>query len=315
MRDAAQSDHANANIHAFNASIRFVDAPPPKLSVVVAVESEAKAVLACLCAIEKELRGIPAEIILVDSEETYKIANMTALKAPAASTLFEKRLLGILHARGELIGVVGDRYEVQPGWAAAAIKSEVDVLAGCVEAPAQASRADRAIYLAEYSHVALRTRELDLDRAEAVSVPGGNVVYKRAALARGVPAGVRSESEFHKALFDAGLHLRRGPALLASFAHPPSLEKYLAERYAVSRDWAAARCAGADWFLRTASALTRLALPVLLFWRWSRSALSRPRYRGWFLSALPYLVLFSVVQAAGECAGCFKGRSRSGNLI
>ncbi len=218
-------------------------------------------------------------------------------------SILEMRMAGMRCAWGRSIAVVGDRYEVQPGWGAAALASDDDVIAGCVAAPPSASQAAWASYLAEYSHVAPPLTDKRMNAAEAGSVPGGNVVYCAAAIEN---TSGKTEAEFHGSLFLAGCIFRWQPALAVCFAHAPTVREYIKERYAFSRDWARAAAAGRSVYSRWASALTRAALPAVLIQRRARNVFQRRRNRWRFVSVLPYLILFSIVEAMGECAGFVK---------
>ena len=99
----------------------------------------------------------------------------------------------------------------------------------------------------------------------------GNVARKRGAVSEGV--------------LDARMDVH--------LARPPTFGAYVKERFALSRDWAARH-------LTPITGLLRIALPILVLLRvpWWRKP-----------STLPGVVLMSLVMAAGEIAGSWRGRS------
>jgi hypothetical protein len=274
MRDAAEPGYADSNTHAFNASIRSVALPAPELSVVVAVVSGCEPALHCVRGIEREAAGLAIEIIVVHSGSCDYGPAVTVVRVPPPCSEHQMRLIGRRVAKADKVAVVGDRYEVQPGWMQAAIATGPGGIVGCIDAPATLSAVGWAIYLAEYSHVAAPMP------AASASMPMGNVVYRNGAG-----------------------RFRHDPGLLVTFARPPRLMEYVAQRFDSSRAWAEENSRDWNGSRRILGALSRFALPALLLWRRSRNVFFRRRHRARLLLALPYLLVFGVIEAAGEMAG------------
>jgi len=135
-------------------------------------------------------------------------------------------------------------------------------------------------------------------------IPGGNVSYRRDVFLKASMAGKLWELDFHAALYDGGARFYRDGAIVAEFGSPHSVREYVAERFELSRQFAARRVTGKSPALRLALAAASLALPALVVWRVAGAVLRKPVYLGRCLLALPWIMAFSVVQAYGEAAGC-----------
>ncbi len=259
----------------------------PRLSVVVAAVSGPEAVGRCLRSLERELAGTDVELVVVEED--------------ASRSEFAMRLEGLRRATGEIVAVVGDRYEIRPGWLRSVKDSQADVESGCVEPGTGLSWAGWAMYLAEYSHVAPPMPAEVLDARGAALVPGGNAVYRR-GIWDGA-AGCEAENAWHLALFRSGARFRRQPAMLAAFSTPPGVKTYVRQRFAASKAWGRARADGLRPGARMAGAVSRLLLPALLIWRRGRNCWGRGRHRARLAAALPWLVLFALVESVGEFVG------------
>lgn len=236
----------------------------PKLSIVIAVLSQDYDVEP----IERACNGMDTEIVLVTTNPAVVPASVKVVLVEPRCLEQRMRLAGVAHAAAQRVAVLGERYEIGEGWVEAALAACGDVAVGCIAPPRNPSYSDWAIYLSEYSHVAPPVH---------ACLPQGNVVYSSVA----------------------GGAICFDPGLTVSFARPPGLREYLRERYRESVQWAAEQHARVPFL----SAFSRIGLPALLLWRRARNVFSRRRYRVRFLAALPYLLLFSVVEATGEMVG------------
>jgi len=202
--------------------------------------------------------------------------------------------------------MLSEDYTLDPGWLRAALAAEEGVTAGVVEPAPDASLAVRAIYLWEYSHAAPPRREGALDEAEARLAPAGCVVYAAGAAEPADIAGSASELDYHSAMFERGVAFQRDAALRA-FYHPPTLATFVRDRRRWSHDWAGARARGMSGGARTAAALSRLLLPLLLLLRLARNVAARPRWAATAILAFPLYVAFACVQTLGETTGFLRG--------
>src|SRR5262249_15374241 len=160
-----------------------------------------------------------------------------------------------------------------------------------------------AIFLAEYIHVTPPLPDGLLDRAAACRIPGGNVIYKRSALQKASMADHMWELDYHAALYNTGASFYRDSTIAIEYGHPPTIREYVAERFALSRGFAARQAADLPAFHRWILAGSRLALPAVVIARTAAAMLRKRVYIGRFFVTLPWTALFSLVQAAGEIAG------------
>ena len=219
----------------------------------------------------RKCRGVDAEIILVvrDADLHFEPAPIVRIvRVHAGSSEREMRLAGTKEARGELVAVLGDRYDLGEGWMRAALSGEATAISGPVLPRSQSSLAEWAIYLAEYP-------------SKAAPVEG-NMVRRK---------GASGET---RVLFV--------PELRVVFARLPGWKQYLVERYADSREWAREQVKGSSALQRFAAAAARIALPMLLL---RRRATFKYGWR--FVAALPYLFVSGLVEATGEISGFLSG--------
>ena len=186
------------------------------------------------------------------------------------------------------------RYDAGPAWHAAVAafeRSGEDAWCGPVAPSDRLTYAGWAIWFAEYWRVAPPAAEGLI--CDALDIPVGNVVYRAPR-----PDGDVLALAHHRGLLARGARVRRVIAMTVEFARPPRLGDYLRERFRLSRSIAAhARLFG-------------LVLPAIVLFRWYGAALAKPRYVIRAIAALPLLLLFALVQGAGECAAQYTNKSR-----
>jgi hypothetical protein len=81
------------------------------------------------------------------------------------------------------------------------------------------------------------------------------------------------------------------------------LMEFMGQRFLYSRYYAGNRFGRVAWARRVAALVLSPLLPVLLLWRFQRSALRHRRYWDEFISLAPLLALFALVWTIGEVAG------------
>jgi hypothetical protein len=177
--------------------------------------------------------------------------------------------------------VVSDRYDRLPGWEAASQNINADVTSGPVLPSPTLGYVGWAIYIGEYWH--MRQRPLGLEQ-----MPVGNVVYREKQLL---------SWDLHTRLARAGATAEWREGLSVELARPPSLPSYFRERYRFSR--LIARGPRSLLFVTS-----RLLLPPLVLYRMAGCG-----YPLRFATTLPLLLLFSIVQMAGEIHGGLKAAS------
>jgi hypothetical protein len=238
-----------------------------------------------------------------------RFAGITVVELPPLTSIADARHAAIQQTSGDLIAVLQERYCVRGNWLdqlrSTHAAQGADVVAGTVGPSSALSVAQWAIFLTEYTHVAPPARTGWLDRSSACMIPGGNVSYTRAVFQKASMARRLWELDFHAALYDSGARFYRDGAIVAEFGYPHPVREYIAERFDLSRQFAARRAADKRLMVRCWLAVSCLALPLLVVSRIAGAVLRKRVYRGRFLRVLPWIVAFSIVQACGEMAGTF----------
>lgn len=281
------------------------------ISIVIAARTGPGPVLTCLKSLERLPERRSIEVVVSDccgGEADRRIraeySDVTVVQAPPGCSIAQARDAARRHCSGDIIAVLHERYAVREDWARAVLSAHAtpcDVAGGCVAPSPDLSSAAWAMYLSEYSHVCPPMRPGPVPDDEAGMLPGGNVSYNRRALALANMGQALWELDFHQALLRAGARFVRGAGMDVEFAHPFTIREYIAERFEVSRDFAALRLRGASRLRVAVSAATRLALPAVLLAR--IVPLAARRYNAQLLRALPWMVAFTVVQTYGEILG------------
>lgn len=179
------------------------------------------------------------------------------------------------------------RYDVTPQWHAAVAefaRSGDDAWCGPVAPSDKLSYGGWAIWFAEYWRVAPPI--VDGLITGALEIPVGNVVYREPR-----PDGDVLAIAHHRSMLERGARVRQVNAMTVEFTRAPHLGDYLRERFRLSRSIAVhPRGLG-------------LVLPVVLLFRWYRTAFAKPRYLIRAAAALPLFLLFALIQGAGEFVG------------
>ncbi len=253
----------------------------PRLSVVIPAVNGPTLAHACAESIRRLQGAADVEVIIV--------------AARPGATLCELRAEGVRGAGAERVAILGDRYEVTPQWLAAALSPpQYDAVGGSVSPSPRLGYFGWCVYLSEYAQL---TPPLgDGATLDPRGLPGGNTVYRAAAIAPGRLAACATELPFHAGLLAAGASAGRLSALEVVLATPPGIGTYLRERFAFSLAIARERRQP----LRLA--LSPL-LPFAVLARTARSSLLRGRF-GWrWLACAPVILALGLVQAAGDFLG------------
>jgi hypothetical protein len=253
----------------------------PRLSVVIPAVSGSTLAQACAESVRRLPGAAGVEVIIV--------------VARPGATLCELRAEGLRRAGAERVAILGDRYEVTPQWLAAALSPpEFDAVGGSISPRPRLGYFGWCVFLLEYAQL---TPPLD-DGAtlDPRGLPGGNTVYRAAAIAPGRLAACATELPFHAGLLAAGASAGRSSALEVVFAAPPGIGAYLRERFAFSLALARERRQPLRLVLSP-------LLPFAVLARTAASSLMRGRF-GWrWLACAPVILAFGVVQAAGDFVG------------
>ncbi|MBI5085889.1 MAG: hypothetical protein HZB13_14975 [Acidobacteria bacterium] len=217
----------------------------------------------------------------------------------AGAGLCQLRAEGLSRASAPFVAVLGDRYLPTPQWFAAAIApSRFDILAGPVGPSPALSYFGWCVYLSEYFRLAPPLP--GGPAADPSALPGGNAVYRTAAVDAPGLAACATELLFHRRLLESGATAALVPALEVHFAFPPGPAAYARERFRFSESIARER--RQPWRIVLAP-----LLPLLVLAR-TAAFLRRRRYAWRWIVCAPVILAFGLVQAAGEIRGCFPSR-------
>jgi hypothetical protein len=285
----------------------------PQLSIVIGTSDAGSEFARCLASIREDVRGVDAEIIVVDGRPAAREHvddGVVWLAAPGAS-VFEQRAVGLARCTGDVVAVTEDHCWVRPGWsrgilAAHAANPDVAVVVGAIENHATEFAIDRAIFMmAAAPFVAPFPPELG-DRPPM----SANLSAKRRALGTGRPAEGWLELIFARDAFLAG-------DCIADEAIRVVHDKSLVDVGAIGAVYHNARSysglvVGTLSPIRRIRRLARaiLVMPIALTLQTLRRARSKPSLRADVrgLATVPIIVL---VQVAGEIAGLVRGAGAS----
>lgn len=234
------------------------------------------------------------------------------ITAPRGATVPAKRWLGIASTNDEIVALLEDDCVVPPGWCRAlrACHDSPDVaIGGAIEPGRYETGLDWAVYFCEYA------RYLVPFAGRVETLPGNNVSYKRAILARfdqkEWPTEGFREDVFHRKLRTAGISLLAEPSLAVTNTNSWAPAQVLGVPFHHGRAFAGMRLRGRVWWQRPLFAGFAVFLPAVQVFRVLREVGSRRRLRRRLLSAMPWVALFCVSWSAGELVGYLTGEGRS----
>jgi hypothetical protein len=285
------------------------------LSVVVGSVESALTIEACLSALTGALRGVDAEVLLVDAsgDGTRRIAGLllpcpTLISRPEGTLVPDLWSEGIRASRGRYVALTTGHCIVPESWARALL-AELEGGAGAAGAgllPQPGIGAvDRAVFYLRYAGFLPLTRG---PVREVEEVPGDNAAYPGDALRSYVAeneGGGFWEVDFHRRLRADGGRLVAVPEATARFGRSFPLAVIARHRFAHGRHYG-------EWKVRVGGqaaprALAAIpAIPPLFLARAARAVLREPAHlRGLLTSALPFLLLAGA-WGAGEGLGAIE---------
>jgi hypothetical protein len=295
----------------------------PAVSVVIVSRAGGPDLLACLeafaHAVDEETELIVAECAPPDTPDRIRAAfpRVRVLHDPDRRALPDLRAAGMQAARGGIIALTSDRCRPAEGWLGALRRvhrsSDAVAIGGALQPARAAGLVERAFFLSEYGRYLPQCAA----GGETTDLPAQNVSYKRQALdaLAGLLAPAVWEPLWHWRLQARGLRLQRDSSIVLTLHRRGSLLSFLGERYHYARSFAGQRLQGTSLPYRSAYAAAAPLLPVLFLGRLARDLWWRGGDRRAFVRCLPYLGLFAVAGAAGECAGALAGPGTSGQRI
>ena len=288
----------------------------PLLSVVVASTQPWPALRPCLDALLPQVRGLGAELIVVDGNDhglphSGAPADVTWQRRPGASP-YQLRAAGLAAARGAVVAVTEDHCVVRPDWCAQVLEAHrrwprAAVIGGALENGATSTLIDWASFF-----VAQSSFLPPLPTGERERVSGqANVSYKARVLPESFPAIGMVEAHFQRQARAQGEILVTDDRMVVHHVQALSVRKTLALHFHNGR------CQGGfDRAVIPASELAQRCLAGVLAPLWVakqtarivlRMLLRKRRFRREVLLALPYVALILGTHVAGDLTGLLFG--------
>jgi hypothetical protein len=286
----------------------------PALTVVVPSVNGLGDLVDCLDALARQRSDVELEVLVADrcgeplrADVRRRHPWVRILEAPPGTTIPDLRAMAFAAATGKSVAVIEDHVIVPAGWARALLDAQGDreiVVGGAIENAAVDRLVDWAAFLCEYSHCIVPLAEGPADW-----LPGNNVVYPRALLARyqAVLGRGQWENRLHDAMRRDGVSLVCRPQILVGHKKHYTVGEYLSQRYLYARSYAGARVADAPLAKRLGYGAAALALPPLLMFRTVARVVAKRRHRAELVRSLPLLAVFVVSWALGEMVGYVAG--------
>jgi hypothetical protein len=288
-----------------------------ELSIVVAVPEGGPILGACLAALEAQISGIAAEILVVDGTKSGTAADWSThpgsvriLQLPAQPEVPTLWQAGIDASRGGIIALLVESCIPDRDWVMQILRAhqaDCAVIGGAIDLAPTLGTVDSAIYFCRYSRYMPPFAATLLD-----DLPGNNCSYKRAAL-----SGVQDEladgfweTFVHRKMRARGDRLLCLPEILVHYVGSASGVSFLRVRFNHGCRFAARRAKELNRWHRILRALASPLVPFVMLFRIASRVWEKPRYRAKFLSCVPLLLVFLTAWSAGECVGYILGPSR-----
>ncbi len=305
----------------------------PLLSVVVVIVSDttssqrtAKYLGRCLDALSHQVDAPPTEIIVpylppVDGldqvKREYPQVNFIPVDLPQSPHAAvgnrehhdQLRARGLVHASGDIIGLLEDHAIPDPKWCAAVVaaNAEIDFAAvgGAIE-----NDIDRALNWAVY-YCDFGKYQNPVLAGESSFASDANIAYKRAALEsiRPVWQDVFRETLVNWALSQRGGKIALSPDMIV-YQHRSDLrlDDAVRERFVWGSSYATSRAQMITGTKRMMYAVLSPLLPLVLVSRMTANAVRKKRNLRAFFGALPLTTLLTIGWACGEFVGDLKPR-------
>jgi hypothetical protein len=222
------------------------------------------------------------------------------------------RRLGVESSSGDVVALIEDDCLVGDGWADAVLRAHQGAevaIGGAVEPGAYRRALDWAAYFCDYVRFML---PLPTDRTGALA--GNNVSYKREIvpeLLAMTRADGLQEVFVHQAWHEQGKPMRADAGIVVRNEHRWSPTDVSSVPFHHGRAFGGRRASAWSTTRRVAFAAAAAALPLLHVARISQRVLSSRRADLPLVRALPWVGVFGVSWAAGECLGYLAGPGNS----
>lgn len=275
----------------------------PTLSIVVAVKDGASNVPTLLDTLAG--RDSETEVILCCAGQQVRIGDDKVTQCTFSADTLVPQLWsgGIARARGSRVALTTAQFVPDADWLAHLRSADLEHwvgVGGAIENDPAASARNWAIFFLRYSAFSP-----PLSVGETNEIAADNAVYDRAAILEH-PDLLQDgfwEPSFHRRFRAAGRRLALDPELVVVHHGTVSAHSFARQRYLHGRAFGIERAQGADFGRRLLLLLSSPLIPPLLLARIIVRIAKRPRYRGKLVTALPWLIRFTLAWARGEAGG------------
>ena len=282
--------------------------------VIGSVESE-RSIRASLDAMQKSLKGIDAELIVVDASRDRSadiaeemLGSKSVVRRPAGTLTPELWADGIRRSRGRTVALTTGHFVVPPVWARelmAGVAAGAHGAAGTFALSSETSATDWAVFYLRYSEFLVEPNGV---RRGLSNIPADNAAYDGEAVRAHVTSAGEGfwEVEFHRRLQATGGTLSLVPNATAVYERSFPFGTIASHRFRHGRHagaWRASTGQRSSWLLAATSPLVPFALASRVWGRVRGLAEHRSR----FLRSLPQFMVLACLWAAGEALGAIAG--------
>lgn len=278
--------------------------PEPNVSIVVGSAAPPEALDACLAALESQRDS--AEVLVCEARESaielrerYPWASFRVVPGALVPELWRD---GIDQASGRIVALTIAQMIPAPDWVGSIVEQHrrYDVVGGAIDPGPNLRVADWAEYFCRYA------RDMRPFAGHAcLDLPGDNAAYKRELLEerRDLYRDGFWEPVVHRSLAAAGVELWHAPELVVNQGRSAGIAAFVRQRWRHGRAHGGQQGLGRRRRANLVRALGAPLVPAVLTLRTLREVRQRRRALGPLLAALPLIVTFNVVWAAGEALG------------
>lgn len=283
----------------------------PELSVVIGSHNARASVVACLGALQKQLNGCRAEIIVVDNSTDGTAAIVAAqfsavklLSADPEQWVPELWEAGIRASRGPIVALTTAHCVPDDNWMAEILathgESDAVGIGGAIENDASAGIVDWAVYFCRYAKYMKPFAPYMIH-----DIPADNASYKRWALDRCTDVRTRGfwEPDVHAKLTAEGYRLLMTPRIGVRHVRSFTFGEFMRQRFWHGRQFGSSNAFRLSAVSRLAHIVAAPLIPFLMLSRVARQVWRRQGHMAPMLLATPVILLFLASWATGECMG------------
>ena len=277
----------------------------PSLTVVIGSVAPPGRLCSCLEALEAQLDD-GVEVRVHESSETPREIRQ---RFPWASyTTSPGNLVphhwrdGIDAARGEIVALTIAQMIPAPNWIAEIRRrlGDGDVVGGAIDPAPGIGLVDWGEYFCRYARDMQPFRE-----RETPDLASDNAAYRRSRL-DAVSDAYRNgfwEQEVNRLLAAGGTPLRQTPELVVLLGRSAGFMAFAVQRWQHGQEYGRRRGGGFSAARAALGVVATPVVPLLMTWRVVRLVIGKRKHRARLVAALPLLLTFDAVWAAGEAGG------------